>query len=106
MTESTDDPSCTLLYLNLTRTTLFCFESVEDKDKWEQSVAALKYEIAHINDAYPIVDSQNLTALTHWMRHYNAFVERWTLQKTPDDIVTARDSIADGLQSEGWAVPE
>jgi hypothetical protein len=96
----------TMGYTEGTSITMFTFDSFDESLTWQTDMMALKYEMEDVNETYITFDSRKCAAFARWLVKYNAFVRVWTYERTPHDIVTAKDSLVGALVSVNWPVPE
>ncbi len=93
-----DSNPCNVFYVSGTMRAVYKFKSDNEKDNWETAVLALKNDMANINHTYKDFNHDKTNACLQWVIKYNAFVEEWTKEKTPDDIMATRNSVAAAIQ--------
>ena len=99
-----DDNKCKLFYMNGIHETVYRFKSLIQCGKWEADVMSLKHSMEDILNTYATFGNERCNAYARWIVKYNTFVLEWTQQRTPDDIVAAKDSIIEALNEETWTV--
>lgn len=81
---------------------IYQFKSAEEIQAWNADVLTMKHVSATVNDAYPEDCPQKYFAFQKWVGMYNVFVHEWTLERTPGDIVAAREDIVTALEAAGY----
>ena len=66
---------------------------------------ALKHKMEAVNETYINFDNRKCTAYAAWLVKFNIFVSIWSYDRTPIDILNAKDSLVAALVSKNWTVP-
>jgi hypothetical protein len=98
MMDNSNSNPCNVFYISGNMRTVYRFRSDEEKNEWETAVMALKNDMAGINKTYQHFNHDKTNACLMWVMKYNAFVEEWTKERTPEDIVNTRNSVAAAIQ--------
>jgi hypothetical protein len=95
----------TVAYTEGTSLTVYTFDSMAECGAWETDMIALKHEMEGVNETYISFDSRKCAAYARWLVNFNTFVRVWSNDRTPGDIVLAKDSLVAALVSKNWPVP-
>ncbi len=105
MTDEANKETFTVAYTEGTSLTVYKFVSKEECGDWETEMMALKHAMAYVNETFTNFNYRKCEAYASWLDKFNTFVSVWSIDKTPADIVFARESIVAALVSVDWSLP-
>ena len=105
MTDEANKETFTVAYTTGTSLTVYKLDSMAEIGRWETDLMHLKNEMAAVNQNYISFDSPKCAAYARWLVKYNTFVGVWSNDRTPTDILFAKDSLVAALNSVNWTVP-